>query len=1237
MSGWDDRDSIEIANGRTSPLKALLYEMDVLLDDNAREWIPIYCSVTERRSAAYRAIADLVIAHHGAETCARVALDLLGVALPSGVQDGSPPTTDVLTALGIAADTVDPTGITDRPALLVQFRLALEDDRERHWDGIAFEPPPESLLLSAASTGQARLAHEAARSLQRTNPTLWRDIKGEILEVDGLLPSASKVPRNLRLWAEASWRSKSALGTAPRRVLDGPVHPTSDSTQETTTSSSMNDYPSKVPPSTERNQNSQQRGDHLERAFLRILTSLFTFDKPSEDHLLKRLRRQRAGSQYGRDIDFDCLVNGTDLRCHVECKYYSKPISSDPVTTKLAQAQMASSSTPIDHWILLSPTADPSNDLANMLRFWADNGTYPFSVHVWSPEANVDQLFALEPDVFQEIYGHEPIGGIDRDQIRRQWLSRLGHESKLPTAVRRYRADAELLCADDESLHDLDTLWTEHVDVRAADETGVLLQGTLHTNVRGMLSEPTTKSALLLGDFGDGKSVFTYLFARSLHGEPTSHPGELPWVVLRILLRDFPEGCDPNDLISHTLLRIGVTWPDWIKSAAHSKRLVILDGIDEMSSALDDRTLTENVRRLRRLVAALGDVQLLATSRDQCVESPRVRRRLHEALGEPEVFRLTSVPRTETIAFLGRKAEQMGEGEKFSRLRGLYDPVGLASKPLFLQMITASLGTLPDHDFSVGALYSTYVRAALDRKIELLKDRDLWVLDNELMANLLALLADVALGVHASGGRPFDLKRVGNSDAGIASLLWQMSSEPWSVDNHDDADAVRRVGTRSLLKVVRPSESTGWLVDFFHRSMREYFVAMRLHLDLEQDTVPDLLRTAPLSPPIAFFFGELESDESVESVVPLLVSIAQSQRVDEVSDFLGGNALSLIYASRRIVPGREWRRLRLDGVRLAGADLSGMCFNESSLQSAVLDNVILRDADVSGANLTGARFSDSVSVRTALWESDSEDLLLWYEDGTARRWRSEADGVWVGIEVDFGGEIRPRSVYSAPGCLILVAEAYCAISEVGETFHSRGEFRTRDDLGWVGASAGGWAGVVLRDEGEVLYVAPKDLSPFTVDIPGGAVADCGDEWIAVVGGDGAMVAVSWAGHVLAESIDVSGRVSAVACGANDEQGGWIVVGTDMGEVVHVGAGRDSMAIVGRVRVGESAISVLETMPGRRTFVGLSDGGAVVTDLGGAPEGDLHLGMEVDGLRFAGVRGPREKAIIKRLVTAAETA
>jgi hypothetical protein len=71
----------------------------------------------------------------------------------------------------------------------------------------------------------------------------------------------------------------------------------------------------------------------------------------------------------------------------------------------------------------------------------------------------------------------------------------------------------------------------------------------------------------------------------------------------------------------------------------------------------------------------------------------------------------------------------------------LHDPIGLATKPLFLQMIKETMNGLSDpiklpSDLNEMRLYESYVDQALRRKIRFLEDDQAGVLLSEILQNL---------------------------------------------------------------------------------------------------------------------------------------------------------------------------------------------------------------------------------------------------------------------------------------------------------------------------------------------------------------------------------------------------------------------------------------------------------------------------------------------------------------------
>src|SRR5579859_127909 len=117
-----------------------------------------------------------------------------------------------------------------------------------------------------------------------------------------------------------------------------------------------------------------------------------------------------------------------------------------------------------------------------------------------------------------------------------------------------------------------------------------------------------------------------------------------------------------------------------------------------MSVKIDPSTVADNLRLLSSCVQNLPAAKIIITSRTHIFEGRRQRDRFLEKLQEPMVLRLTPISRTKRIEHLNAYAKKTHLQDKLLKLRRLYDPIGLAAKPLFLQMIKEVLAYLPDDE-----------------------------------------------------------------------------------------------------------------------------------------------------------------------------------------------------------------------------------------------------------------------------------------------------------------------------------------------------------------------------------------------------------------------------------------------------------------------------------------------------------------------------------------------------------
>jgi hypothetical protein len=348
--------------------------------------------------------------------------------------------------------------------------------------------------------------------------------------------------------------------------------------------------------------------------------------------------------------------------------------------------------------------------------------------------------------------------------------------------------------------------------------------------------------------------------------------------------------------------------------------------------------------------------------------------------------------RRDTVAHLRAYADSLDLAPKLNKIEDLYDPIGLAGKVLFLEMIKKTLPELPEDRFDELVLYETYVRGALSRKIELLRDPGSAMHDADLLDGLEKLLEKIAVAIHVSGEGSVDLREFADHWGGAAQLLWHASQLDQAEGSSDD-DAGARIGSRSLLRRVSPENDDRWLVDFFHRSMKEYFVAKALRRALNSPdafaATRELLLRAPVQPEVLGFFRLLaDADQDVA----ILASLAYSARVGSGQGILGGGAISLYHAVGGQFTGYDWRSLQLDGAILVGADLSGSDFQGSTLRAADLSSADFSGTDLTSADLTGANLDAGGNVISLTPDASAHRFLCLTEDCDLGRISVQADG-----------------------------------------------------------------------------------------------------------------------------------------------------------------------------------------------------------------------------------------------------
>ncbi len=769
---------------------------------------------------------------------------------------------------------------------------------------------------------------------------------------------------------------------------------------------------------------SQKIGDIFERNMKHLLEELLTTNGGEIE--IVEFRRQCSGTQFGFDLRCKYLnTDGQLCNCLFECKNVAEIHMSD-VTGKLAQASM--SQFPVNHWVLVSPTARISNDLEIFLprleRQVKEGQWEPVqNVQIWTPDQRVEELFGLTPEIYDHYYPNGTLRPQEwtseqRESVVSRWRKKLQPGLMLPLSWQRYLYNPAKLLALQEEWGSYEEIYSNQVPVRCSSADGIPISGTAEEYIFDWLDRPTPKGQMpdtlfILGDFGDGKSFLTYSLSRRLVERFVEAPDRyhLP---LRLLLSDLQQGVTPQDFLRLRLDQFGANLEQWRNLEEKYKILVILDGFDEMSSGMDLQTVEKNAVRLCSAIRFFASTKVIVTSRYPVFQS--IKEKIISYFVNPSIIRLLPIGVKDKMDCLTAFARKNNCVERLQRLCATHDVIDLASKPLFLDMVKSILLNEEIEESDGISIYGSFSRATMERKVlfereEMLTNREetLDAIWNILEEYALALTKNPDYGITME---EFLQDYKANGGESFARDIWKSLTEPTPCD---EEDAENRLTSRTLLK---PS-SRGYV--FCHRSLQEYYTArgmLRLLQDQPQQAQNYLMDT-DISYETTYFLAAMlfRMDQiKAEKIKKILADMMTSTRNCAQNDYrtarLGAAALSIYYAAWKQVPEIDLRGLVLNNVVLAGADLSGRDFSGTSLRYANLDNVNITGSNLSFCDLTGVRLDETkelLAVRPA--DEGQPCLYALYGNGILRKWKNfrspqcaviSINEQYTGIAVSYG-------------------------------------------------------------------------------------------------------------------------------------------------------------------------------------------------------------------------------------------
>lgn len=743
------------------------------------------------------------------------------------------------------------------------------------------------------------------------------------------------------------------------------------------------------------------KGDHLELVVVQLFNTFFSLG----DENLIEIRRQKRGTQHGYDISIEwrskhAAPSSSSMLIYIECKNYRDDIGNDQVSGILSQDAYAP--TPISHWILISPHSEPNNELVRFFHLEKARPTKPFNIQIWTPNTGVKELFGLDHSAYDQLYSHNPeIDGphprtwtdAKRHLIRQKWMDKLAPPFRLAQCWGDYLDCLTNPWGKVESFDSFGDQAKEYVRLNCRNSAGILLEKPLDYYIDEWLADESKPTLFILGDYGDGKTCFTQMLAKHW-AEKWQKDRNDCWFPLWLKFNPFPK--DANEFLIQRLKAFDATMGQWNTiCGANKKRLVILDGFDEISGNIGPEAMKQNFQNLITCYDLFAGCKVLISSRPHIFETPQILQRKLKYIGNPTMYYLAPISRRDSLnsleQYLLRNFTSEEVKQRIAKVDSMNDPVGLARKPLYLNMLKVVLTTTNVPALlDVDTLYDKYINDSLERKKRLLADDDYASDPDDHISGMRKILGKVAeLLQRTPDCSHVSLNQLQTDGVdGYAKLLWDFS------DPNLDDDAKARVGVRSLLGRVGYGVTTEneWLVDFCHRSMREYFVAIRLCEEIANSTAAceKFLDGIILNFEIIQFAAARIQKSGTTLACTRLCEIIERNSISHAKNkgSICGYALTLLYQINKALPRDiNFRGKNFAKADLEGADLSHMDFSGSSFIGANLSNVKFEGANFSFCKFDDVSFEETKPVIAIAANRAGEELVALYGDGGLRVWQ----------------------------------------------------------------------------------------------------------------------------------------------------------------------------------------------------------------------------------------------------------
>ena len=478
------------------------------------------------------------------------------------------------------------------------------------------------------------------------------------------------------------------------------------------------------------------------------------------------------------------------------------------------------------------------------------------------------------------------------------------------------------------------------------------------------LDKEDSKHISILGDFGAGKTSFSRYFAYQCAKNHLENPIRYTRIPLLIRLGNFSrlEKGGVQAMITDFLVNecnVNVNYAAFMKFIKSGKLLLILDGFDEMSMQVDEKTRIRNFEFLYEL--STGNNKVILTGRPgyfpefsdikelmgRAPESDNIYEQVgnnyssDEKRKKPnyEILRLKPFSYRQIKRFIQKQSKRLIDVEKLDidsstltqTINNTYNLSDLAKRPVLLEIIIKTIPRIKEkiEDLNIFELYETYTNLWLKRE---------W--DKGDMRRLLTskqrrwFMEELALEMYRENIVSIHYKNLQNR---IKSSFPIEKDSMLDYFEHD-------VRTCTFL-----NRTDDGYYKFIHKSFLEYFTATRIIQSVkERDN--SIIKSQEISEEVLGFVKMMMEAKDYETLLNWLISV-------ESNTIQKQNALNILsQKGDEFLTGIDFSKVIFDGVKFSECEFNNCIFDKASFNSSLFKEVKFVDCSLKRVNLSNVKF-----------------------------------------------------------------------------------------------------------------------------------------------------------------------------------------------------------------------------------------------------------------------------------------